>query len=343
MNKKIFITFGVLIGVILIYFTINWAMRNESGDKKKDKFSMNSDSKEDLNIFPLGRGNYDNQESLFGDNNSISYGEFIEKLKTGEINFVWEVWAMRGKCPENYGPEQCDNSILSYIDSHYQPPERDSMKNLFRSYFRYENEIRQMEINPNMSFEERYEILKKKRREILKNENADLIFGMEESKVEFMDAGKNFINTSRKMNGNDRVKNYETLKRKLYGSYYEAMVSREDKFDNFQTEILLREEELNKLNSQEKDSKIYNLQIKYFGKEVADKMQKAKEESLTEDNKIKDYEQKAQEFLSKNGSLSEKEKEEKLKDLRTQILGKEEGEAYVRRKAIEELDKSVKK
>ncbi len=343
MNKKIVIVVGTLIGIILIYFTLNWASKDDSGNSKKSKFSLSSGDKDNSNIFPLGSSDSGNGESVFGNESAIPYGEFLDKLKTGEINFVWEVWAMRGKCPENLGPEQCDNSILAYIDSHYSPPENETMKNLFRSYFRYENEIRQMEINPNMSFEERYDILKKKRREILKNENAELIFGMEESKVEFMDASKNFINNSKKMSGSDRVKNYEALKKKVYGSYYDHAVQREDKFDNYQMEISLREDELSKLSPQEKDSKIRNLQDKYFGKEAAEQIRKAQAESAEQDKKIADYEKKAEEFLSQNGNLSEKQKEEKLKEMRTQLLGADEGEAYVRRKAIEDLDNSIKK
>jgi len=82
--------------------------------------------------------------------------------------------------------------------------------------------------------------------------------------------------------------------------------------------------------------------LKYFGKEGVEKLQKVQEEIAKEEKKIQDYEKKAEEFLSQNASLSTKEKEEKLNDLRVKMLGEEDAGAYSRRKEFEEFTKSIK-
>jgi hypothetical protein len=48
------------------------------------------------------------------------------------------------------------------------------------------SEARKMEFPPNITFQERYEILKNRRRDIVGEEKADLFFGMEEAQVAFI-------------------------------------------------------------------------------------------------------------------------------------------------------------
>ena len=41
------------------------------------------------------------------------------------------------------------------------------------------------------------------------------------------------------LSGEDKVRKYENLKKEKYGDYYDAMVGREDRYQNYQTELNL--------------------------------------------------------------------------------------------------------
>ncbi|WP_244241885.1 lipase secretion chaperone [Leptospira kanakyensis] len=264
----------------------------------------------------------------------------LDELKSGKINFVWEVWALRRKCKAGYTPDQCNATIIAYIEAEYESPDKEKVKDLFLSYFRYEEEYRKWEQPTDLSFVELYEKIKAKRRDVL-GEKADLIFGMEESQVSFLEGTQNFIKQSANLPAEQRVKQFEDLKKKTYGTYYDSLVSREDKFDHYQMEMSLRDKEFNNISDpKEKEKYLSRIETKYFGKERAANLaeERAKESKFQES--ISKYESKEKEFLRENASLSLSEKEKKLKEIRIQFLGsEEEADAYIRRKNIEEAGK----
>jgi hypothetical protein len=343
MNKKI-----LLILLLVILSAVALVIMLKPNTKKSDRYSYKSNEVENLSMnnpnSPLGdqMSNWDLSTSPFKDVDPKPYLVLLEDLKSGKINFVWEVWALRRNCPADYTASQCDASIMAYIEKSYSSPDKEKLKELFKSYFQYENEMRQMEFPKDISFEEKYELIKKKRREMMGGEKSDLVFGMEESQVNFLKASKDFIDSSKSMNPEERVKKYEELRKKNYGSYYENVMKREDSYAHYQTEIDLREKELSGLSGEEKDKKLATLQVKYFGKEGAERIAKAKQEELAEQKKITDYENAEKEFLSANSSLSDKDKQAKLKDLRVKYLGAEDAEAYLRRKQYEEEASKIK-
>jgi hypothetical protein len=340
------IIYLVLIFVILLlsYFLT----QSKSSPTKQTKLSENMDlqnleESQASKLFPMGvPGEFGDDPSVLDSEVLLNYSEFSDKLKTGEINFIWEVWKLRRHCPEDYKPDQCNDIILSHIDKSYAPPDNELLKKIFKDYFRYESALRDFEVPDSLKFEERYSLLIKKRREIFKEENSQLVFGLEESTVEFLNAQKEFLNSSQKVIGEERVKSYDSLKKKIYGTYYENVTKREDPYDNYQMELSLRESELSKMSPQEKNSILLKTQEKYFGKEGVERLKKAQEEIALIEKKQQDYEKKAEEFLSQNSSLPPKEKEEKLNDLRKKILGEEEASAYTRRKELEEISNSIK-
>lgn len=343
-KKNLLVIGGVLLIVSsLVYFFLkskDSKVSNTTGvESELDKLSNEEVSK----IFPMGiPSEFGEDDSVLDSENLLNFSEFTDKLKSGEINFVWEVWKLRRLCPDDFKPDQCNDVILKHIDKSYTPPDNEQLKSLFKDYFRYEVAIRELEIPPTNKFEEKYEIIKKKRQEILRDENSKLIFGMEEAKVDFLNQEREFLESSKKLSGDERVKNYEALKKKTYGSYYENMKSREDTFSNYQTEISLREDELKKLSPEAQSTQTRAIQEKYFGKEGADRIQKSIDEASREEKKIQEYEKKASEFLSQNSGISSKEKDDKLQEIRVNLLGKEEADAYVRRKELEEALNKLK-
>jgi hypothetical protein len=343
-KKNLLVIGGVLLIVSsLVYFFLKGKdskVSNTTGvESELDKLSNDEISK----IFPMGiPSEFGEEESVLDSENLLNYNEFTDKLKSGEINFVWEVWKLRRLCPDDFKPDQCNDVILKHIDKTYTPPDNEQLKSLFKDYFRYEVAIRELEIPPTNKFEDKYESIKKKRQEILRDENSKLIFGMEEAKVDFISQEREFLESSKKLSGEERVKNYEALKKKTYGTYYENMKSREDTYTNYQTEISLREEDLKKLSPEAQSTQTRAIQEKYFGKEGADRIQKSMEEASKEDKKIQEYEKKASEFLSQNSGISPKEKEDKLQEIRVNLLGKEEADAYIRRKELEDAINKIK-
>jgi hypothetical protein len=343
-KKNLLVIGGVLLIVSsLVYFFLkskDSKVSNTTGvESELDKLSNEEVSK----IFPMGiPSEFGEDDSVLDSENLLNFSEFTDKLKSGEINFVWEVWKLRRLCPDDFKPDQCNDVILKHIDKSYTPPDNEQLKSLFKDYFRYEVAIRELEIPPTNKFEEKYEIIKKKRQEILRDENSKLIFGMEEAKVDFLTQEREFLESSKKLSGDERVKNYEALKKKTYGSYYENMKSREDTFSNYQTEISLREDDLKKLSPEAQSTQTRAIQEKYFGKEGADRIQKSIDEVSKEEKKIQEYEKKASEFLSQNSGISSKEKDDKLQEIRVNLLGKEEADAYVRRKELEEALNKLK-
>ncbi|MCW7480912.1 lipase secretion chaperone [Leptospira kanakyensis] len=336
--KKIII---IIVIVFVFFLGILYFLKQDSSSQSKQSLSPEEQmAMERISPLGTGEGFWDEAISPFREDRTKPYLELLDELKSGKINFVWEVWALRRKCKAGYTPDQCNATIIAYIEAEYESPDKEKVKDLFLSYFRYEEEYRKWEQPTDLSFVELYEKIKAKRRDVL-GEKADLIFGMEESQVSFLEGTQNFIKQSANLPAEQRVKQFEDLKKKTYGTYYDSLVSREDKFDHYQMEMSLRDKEFNNISDpKEKEKYLSRIETKYFGKERAANLaeERAKESKFQES--ISKYESKEKEFLRENASLSLSEKEKKLKEIRIQFLGsEEEADAYIRRKNIEEAGK----
>ncbi|MCW7469929.1 lipase secretion chaperone [Leptospira kanakyensis] len=336
--KKIII---IIVIVFVFFLGILYFLKQDSSSQSKQSLSPEEQmAMERISPLGTGEGFWDEAISPFREDRTKPYLELLDELKSGKINFVWEVWALRRKCKAGYTPDQCNATIIAYIEAEYESPDKEKVKDLFLSYFRYEEEYRKWEQPTDLSFVELYEKIKAKRRDVL-GEKAELIFGMEESQVSFLEGTQNFIKQSANLPAEQRVKQFEDLKKKTYGTYYDSLVSREDKFDHYQMEMSLRDKEFNNISDpKEKEKYLNRIETKYFGKERAANLaeERAKESKFQES--ISKYESKEKEFLRENASLSPSEKEKKLKEIRIQFLGsEEEADAYIRRKNIEEAGK----
>ncbi|EMY69244.1 lipase secretion chaperone [Leptospira vanthielii] len=333
----------IIVVIFLIFFLGLLYFLKQDSTANQSKQSLSPEEQMTMErISPLGTGEgfWDEAISPFREDKTKPYLELLDDLKTGKINFVWEVWALRRKCKAEYTPDQCNATILAYIDAEYESPDKEKVKDLFISYFRYEEEYRKWEQPTDLSFVELYEKIKAKRRDVL-NDKADLIFGMEESQVSFLEGTQNFIKQSANLPAEQRVKQFEDLKKKTYGTYYDSLVSREDKFDHYQVEMSLRDKEFNAITDpKEKEKYLNRIEIKYFGKERAGSLAEERSKESKFKESISKYELKEKDFLRENANLSAAEKEKKLKELRIQFLGsEEEADAYIRRKNIEEAGK----
>ncbi|MCW7508061.1 lipase secretion chaperone [Leptospira levettii] len=337
--KKILLV--VILFLILFAGLLFYLKQSDSDSVSKNSLSPEEQMASDR-ISPLGNGEgfWDEAISPFREDRAKPYLELLDDLKSGKINFVWEVWALRRKCKPDFTPDQCNATILAYIDAEYDSPDKEKVRDLFVSYFRYEEEYRKWEQPTDLPFLELYEKIKSKRREVL-SDKADLIFGMEESQVSFLEGSNHFIKQSANLPADLRVKQYEEFKKKTYGNYYDSLVSREDKFDHYQMEMSLRDKEFSSISDpKEKEKYLFKIESKYFGKEKAENLANERKKEAKFSESISSYESKEREFLKENANLSQAEKDKKLKELRIQMLGsEEEADAYLRRKNIEEAGK----
>lgn len=335
-NKRKLI-WWISVPAVIILLVILFQMPTQKNSGKQ----ANNSGKGFSAFFPLGTPGGLAGKSIFSGAGQMSYVQIIEGLKSGEINLVWEIWSAREACAEGTPPESCDKQILDMILSNYPKGEAERLKELISRYFSYEDAIRKLDLPENMKFDEKYAKIKAKRREVLSEDMAKLIFGQEEVQIDFTDGVEEFKNKTKNMRGDERVAAYEDFKRKTYGQYHNALVKREDKYDNYQTEIDLRDNDFKKQNPGTKTQSIREIRERYFGKSATEKMEQAEKEANVEQQKIEQYEAEVAKLFATKKHLDEKEKDETLKALREKIMGKEEAEAYDRRKAIEKLEQET--
>lgn len=323
MKKFIIIGSGLLVALLVILWLIPTGS-TKKGTMEKDSAGNNSVSGSDGKLFDEAKGGkelfYEEQASeIYKDDKFLTYEEVIEKASSGRLNLVWELWTLRKKCPADYTPAQCNSLVLALIEKNFPPPGGTHLVGIFKNYIEYENEARKIEMGSKekaLSFEERYELLRKKRRDIFKEEDVKLVFGYEEAKVNFIEASQKLLEKLKNKSGDEKVREYEKTKKQVYGGYYDAVKEKEEKFDDYQTELFLRDADLKKLNPQEREAKTKEIEVKIFGKETAERMAKGREEFAREEELIQSYKQKETEFLANNSSLPQKEKEERLKKIR---------------------------
>jgi len=320
-RKKLYIILGAAgILLVLAFFLLP---SNSKGNKKKKNidstFESQSSSSEEVPSMLKEQA-----MSMFQNEDLLSYEELMEGMRNGKIDIVGELWAFRRKCPADFTHEQCNEMIRTFLLSNYPAPHNKELAAMFEKYLKYEFDLRSFKQDPNLKFEDRYEQIKKKRRNIFKDEEAKLIFGMEEAKVNFLEANSSFLQTSKNLTGDERIKAYEKMREQVYGQYYKTVTDREPKFTKYETEVTLRENDFKKLSDSEKTAKLESVQEKYFGKDGVERIRKVKAELEEENRKISAYQEREKKFLSANSSLSEKERLEKLDKLKLEVFGSQE-------------------
>ncbi|MCE9500054.1 MAG: lipase chaperone [Leptospira sp.] len=272
--------------------------------------------------------------SLFDDGNTLSYNQIMDLAQKGKLDLVSELWKLRNKCGEEMSLEKCHLMIAAFLNSHYPDPQNKHLSRMFSNYLQYEEDMKNFKINPDLNTRERLAILNKKRSQIFGEKDAKLIFGMADSRLEFAEALSNFLNSTKNQPGAIRVKSYEKLRRDIYGDYYNGVMENESKFDQYQMETTLRENDIKKSGDESKPM-VREMRVKYFGKDGADRLEKVDEEIRERENRYSKLKSEESRIIAENPSISQEEKQKKLNDLRVKILGKEEAEEYSRRENIE--------
>ncbi|GBF42589.1 hypothetical protein LPTSP2_18790 [Leptospira ellinghausenii] len=330
-----FVSFGAIaiIFVIVIYqFTKpnDFGPSNEENpnDKAESFFRTQSDG------FSVDPFYLESAKSIFSpDGQFLHFDEIIAKAKSGDLNLISELWNLRRQCPEGSTREQCHEYIKAFIQNEYSGEDAKKLLNLLTNYLKYEEAMVQLDpSSKSFTNAERYEQIKQLRRKYFSKEDADLIFGLEEATADFSFNRKNFLEETKNLKADERIRLYEDYRKKSFGNYYNAVVSREPQYDKFETEMDLRQNELVKLSGTERESKEREVRIRYFGKDGNDRMEKVLREMKEEEERISKLEIEEKNLLKNYPNLSNAEKEKKLMELRIKTLGnKELAEEYTRR------------
>jgi hypothetical protein len=289
---------------------------------------------------------------LFTEENMYSFNQLMEMARTGRISLVSELWRLRTKCgvggsdsPDGTGAaavqmsfEECNIRIENFLREQYPPPHNEKLIALFRNYLRYEDAMRRFPIPEDLTAALRYEWIKKKRREFFSESDAQLIFGYEEARVAAQEVLSDFVKNSAEMPAEQRVKKYYELRKKALGEYNTAFTETEPAYTRYETELMLRSDEMQRKGNAAAETQA--LRERYFGAAAAQRMAQVEKEIREERARIESYEAAAQKFRRDNPDMPEPERRAKLNELRVQMLGKEEAEAYERRMQYEEYLRS---
>ncbi|EMJ95496.1 lipase secretion chaperone [Leptospira alstonii] len=337
------ITFPTIVGLITaILIALIWFVFLSEKSAGSESVLGNSDAeftlqRSESGEWILNQAIVDTSRKIFDENgNWLSFDDLIQYASTGEVNLVSELWALRRQCPESAGYEQCNEIIRAFIADHYSGKDAEYLMKLFSGYLRYETTMKEFELPDKLSRTEKYELVKKKRKEFFSDNDAKLIFGMEDAEETYRESLSGFLKDTESLNGEQRMQRYEEFRKNVYGGYYNTLRKREPKYNTYETEMFLRENELERMSLSDRNGKTRNIREKYFGKDGADRMEAVYKEADEKEKKEKQTAQEEANWSGKNPNVRGDAKERALMEIRTKNLGKEEAEEYSRRLKYEE-------
>ncbi|PJZ68790.1 lipase chaperone [Leptospira perolatii] len=334
---------GVVLLVLLLIFAFSESESNKSGFFGKDEdesygFSVSQNESGDWIIHPAIQ---ETSRNIYKDGEWLSYEEILKYAASGELDMVSELWALRRRCPQDMGPDQCNEIVKAFLLEQYPGKDGEKLVALFGKYLKYEVTMREMELPGDLKSQETYELVKRKRRNIFSDEEAKLVFGMEEAERDYQFSLSHFLNETKNLSGDKRMQRFDEFRKQVYGNYYNTVTKREPKFNGYETEMFLRENEMEKMAQAQKDSQVRAIREKYFGKEGADRIEQVYRDIEDRKNKETQVMREEQAWLSTNPNASADEKNKAIEAIRSRILGSDEAEEYSRRRSLEEEQKKL--
>lgn len=277
------------------------------------------------------RSLFSKSEVMFKGQPLVSWDQLKADALKGKVNLISKLWEIRRLCPEGSSPVHCDQIVEAFIKSRYPYPDNEEMVKLFKAYSKYEEFLRNDESLNQLPINERYDAMRKIRKDMFSPTEQALLFGFEESSYDYhMELGS-FIDSTANLSGDVRIERWQNLQAQMLGDYQEAYLDQQDPFDQYEVVEQLYSNEISSENGEEVQQQIRE---DFFGKEGAQRMKEVDIELAKEEQQIKSYEALEAEFLNNNKYLSDSEKENQLHQLRVDTLGKDLAEQYQRRQAI---------
>ncbi len=271
----------------------------------------------------------------FNEQEMPTYAALMQGIKSGRINLAWELWRLRRRCPEHWNRYECNSRILAFLREVYPGDSGRALAGLVQKYLVFEEVMSETPKPARLTPREQYEIVREKRRTVFSRDEALLVFGLEEARMDLRDDTIKLLNDTKGQSGDARVRALEDLRRRRLGQYYEAFVEDEPSFDRYELEMTLREDDLRSLPESQKAARTTAVRERYFGKDGAARMAAVEKDLRNESRQREAYEAAERAFLAENAALSASEKEVALMRLRREHFGPELAAAYTRRRTYE--------
>jgi hypothetical protein len=252
----------------------------------------------------------------------------IQRIKDGRIHLLFELRRLQDAfCIQPKTTTECQDEIFAYIDSIAEPASS-NLRQYYQDYIRFENSQGEIIFTNDMDFITRYELMKQKRRDIMGQESANMVFGLDEALFEYQIELHNIMTGELELVSADRLAEFEARKKELLGPYYTAITSQEDRNVRYGLELAVAQGELEAMDPEMQQQRIAEIQAKHFDKQQIEEMQKKQAEYNTKLDSREElmnlYLQKEQEFNAANPNLSVEERRKALDDIRSDIFSEQE-------------------
>ena len=276
---------------------------------------------------------------MFDQPGYLSFEEIMAGARNGKVKLVSELWKLRRRCPPDLSPEECNLRIKIFLREKFNPG-GEKLARLFAYYVRYEKHMQQEQPPEDLTPEEQYKWVKEQRRKIMGEEAAHLIYGYEEARVEFPQKFDSFLADTKGLSAEERPKKYEDMRKEHDGACYNTIVEREPKFNTYDVEMTIRQDQLASLDASQRDARVHEIRSQYFGEDGAARMEAVDKQIQEEQERTSAYEDARSKLLEANPSASASEKDAMLAQLRKEYFGEEEAAEVARREKMrEEMDK----
>ncbi len=335
MNRKIIYVGAVSLAVVItLFFVFSGNSTSGTGGGQKEKGGFSSQNLwENINLVESEK-----IMSQFQSDNLYTYAELVALAEKGKIDLRNEIWNLRRQCPQKSKPQDCDYAVLQYLKKNF-PPE---FAEMFEKFTAYEKEMRESSELKDLKDDEKYARIKEIRRKYFTPEQALLIFGREEAKMEFAAVSADYMRSSQGKTGDQRMKEYNSMRQKVYGDFYEGIMESQPPFDEYQTELAIRGDDWKKIPDSDRQAKTNALRVKYFGQEGARRLAELDSQLAKESANEAEYQAQKDKLMAISENMSPAEKETMLDDLRKKYFGKE-ADSYKQREIYRQYIQSQKK
>lgn len=259
-----------------------------------------------------------------------SSGDYvIAEIQAGRIDLALELVRLRRDCvtDEIEGAEACNERIRQLIQN-LPGKDKHRILEIFDQYLQFETKMKQNapENFARLSYAEKYKLLKKYRRDYFGEENAKLIFGVEEARIALQEEQQKFnLPEYSRLPVSERLKLFEERKKEILGPYYQTHIEREPADFKYGNELMLQQSDLLKMPETERSRVTHELRAKYFGQAQADKQdneEKQQNQAASEANaKMDQFLAAEREYIRNNPTLSTEARLAGIENLRKSILG----------------------
>ncbi len=332
-NKNLYLILaGVSVAILLaavLWFTLSDAagQANVTYLSQEDLTRWEASGMNDPELSRLAK-------SLF-DAEGLGLATMLEDARFGRVLLPSELWRLRRRCPDDMELDDCNLLILQYLKDAAPAPDNLKLVALFKTYMLYEQSMLSIKYPSDMNPDEQYRRIREQRRESFSNEDAELVFGYEETRHDFGEAFEQFVEATKDQPGDKRVQAYEELREKHWGRYYAVMKELEPSFDRYTVEMDLRAQDLTALAPGDRDGVIRGLREKHFGRDGAERMAAVDREIAAEETQEQAYRNAETELLRGQPNLSAADRDRRLAELRLRIFGSQEAaDAFFRREQL---------